>query len=191
MGDRGGRQMLLTKALREIIGTKLERPVRDAINGFVCRDMDVESFLKNKAFELEKRHKSRTYLLLDNAKYLDGEIVLLAYFTLSLKSLEFRDTLSKTKIRAVDGFSKEVKGVAIALIGQFGKDKDKAESVPGEKLLAICMDALYQVHTLIGGRYVLIECRDIGKVTEFYRCNGFELLQTDKSDSYLQMVRRL
>jgi hypothetical protein len=38
---------------------------------------------------------------------------------------------------------------------------------------------------------VLIECRDIGKVTEFYRGNGFELLQTDKSDNYLQMVRHL
>jgi hypothetical protein len=183
--------MFLTKALREIIGTKLENPVREAINRFVCRDIDVESFLKNKAYEFEKRHKSRTYLLLDDAKYLDGEIVLLAYFTLSLKSLEFRDTLSKTKIRAIDGFSKEVKGVAIALIGQFGKDKYKAESVPGEKLLAVCMDVLYQVHTLIGGRYVLIECRDIEKVTAFYRKNDFELLQTDKSDSYLQMVRRL
>jgi hypothetical protein len=53
------------------------------------------------------------------------------------------------------------------------------------------MDKIYQVHTLIGGRYVLIECHDMDKVVDFYRNNSFELLQLDKSDDYLQMVRRL
>ncbi|MDR1328932.1 MAG: hypothetical protein LBK23_04960 [Oscillospiraceae bacterium] len=177
--------MLFTKALREAVGTKDEPAVRDAIEHFVCKDKDVEYFLKNKAFEFEKRGKSRTYLVIDDTRNL------VAYFTLSLKSLEFRDGLSRSKIKDIDGFSKEVKGVAIALIGQFGKDEATAKEVSGKDLLDLCMDKIYQVHTLIGGRYVLIECRDIEKVTEFYLGNDFELLQTDKSDNYLQMVRRL
>jgi hypothetical protein len=177
--------MLFTKALREAVGTNDELTVRSAIEHFACKDKDVEYFLKSKAFEFEKRDKSRTYLVINDARNL------VAYFTLSLKSLEFRDNLSKGKIKDVDGFSKEVKGVAIALIGQFGKDERTAKDVPGKDLLDLCMDKIRQVHTLIGGRYVLIECRDIGKVTEFYRGNGFELLQADKSDNYLQMVRRL
>ncbi|MDR2615965.1 MAG: hypothetical protein LBC28_05230 [Oscillospiraceae bacterium] len=178
--------MLSAKALREAIGTEAELAVSNAIDGFVCKDKDVEKFLKSKAFEFERRDKSRTYLVID-----DETQNLVAYFTLSLKSLEFRDALSKSKIREIDGFSKEVKGVAIALIGQFGKDENKATEMSGKDLLDFCMDKIYQVHTLIGGRYVLIECHDIGKVVDFYRGNGFELLQLDKSDNYLQMVRRL
>ncbi|MDR0671706.1 MAG: hypothetical protein LBF64_05270 [Oscillospiraceae bacterium] len=55
--------MLFTKALREAVGTEAEKIVRNAIEGFVCEDNDVEQFLKNKAFEFEKRDKSRTYLV--------------------------------------------------------------------------------------------------------------------------------
>jgi len=183
--------MFLAKTLREIIETELEQPVREAISAFSCKDKDVELFLKNKAFDFEKRSKSRTYLVLDSAKYEDGEIVILAYFTLSLKSLEFRDTLSKYKVKDIDGFSKEVKGVAIALIGQFGKDEIKAKAIPGKMFFNLCMEVLYDVHTLIGGRYVLIECLDFEKVVNFYRDNNFELLQLDKDDNYLQMVRKL
>jgi hypothetical protein len=178
--------MLYATPLGEITGTEREQTVIDAIGGFECKDKDVEYFLKSKAFEFEKRDKSRTYLVFD-----EDTQVLVAYFTLSLKSLEFSDTLSKSKIKEIDGFSKDVKGAAIALVGQFGKDEHKATEVSGKVLLDLCMGIIYQVHTLIGGRYVLIECHETEKVVEFYRANSFELLQLDKSDNYLQMIRRL
>jgi len=183
--------MLSAKPLGSYFGKELEEVISEAIAAFSCKDKDVEYFLKNKSFEFEKRDKSRTYLVFDDAKYVAGDVTILAYFTLSLKSLDFRDTLSKSKIKDIDGFSKEVSGVAIALIGQFGKDENEAKNVPGKDLLDLCMDKIYQVKTLIGGRYVLIECQDIDKVVNFYRANGFETLQLDKSDNYLQMVRRL
>jgi len=53
------------------------------------------------------------------------------------------------------------------------------------------MEIVQEVQSLIGGRYVLIECREIDKVVDFYCANRFEKLQLDKSDNYLQMVRRL
>jgi hypothetical protein len=183
--------MLYAAPLGEIAGTKREIPIIEAVSRFSCKDRDVEFFLKNKAFEFERRDKSRTYLIHDDEAFSKGDATILAYFTLSLKSLKFRDTLTKSKVKEIDGFSKAVEGVAIALIGQFGKDEHEAKEVPGKELLDLCMRVIRQVHTLIGGRYVLIECRDIEKVAEFYRGNGFELLQTDKSDNYLQMVRRL
>jgi hypothetical protein len=186
LGNGGGLEMLFAAPLGEVAGTDREKEVTEAISEFVCKDKDVEYFLKNKAFEFEKRDKSRTYLVFD-----DETQALVAYFTLSLKSLEFRDNLSKSKVKEIDGFSKEVKGVAIALVGQFGKDEIKATEVSGKQLFDLCMEIVYQVHTLIGGRYVLIECRDTEKVVDFYRDNSFELLQLDKSDDYLQMIRRL
>jgi len=183
--------VLSAKSLSDIIGTDTETAVKEAISGFACKDKDVENFLKQKAFEFEKRDKSRTYLIVDQSRYVAGEFVLLGYFTLSLKGLEFRDTVSKSQIRNIDGFSKEVKGIAILLIGQFGKDEVAASDVSGIELFNLCIEVAYKVQDLAGGRYALIECRDIEKVKNFYFANGFTLLQTDKNDSYLQMVRRL
>ena len=178
--------MLYAQALRETIGTDAEQTIRNSIESFVSKDKEVESFLKNKAFEFEKRDKTRTYLVID-----DESEKLMAFFALSLKSLDFRDTVSKSKIKDIDGFSKDVKGVAIVLICQFGKDEIKAAAVPGKDLLDICIDILYQIHALVGGRYVLLECRETEKVVGFYANSGFEVLQLDTSDGYLQMVRRL
>lgn len=183
--------MLSAKPLGSFIGKETEEPIRNAIASFSCKDKDVEFFLKSKAVDFEKRDKSRTYLVFDDAKYLSGDATILAYFTLSLKSLEFGVTLSKGKIKDIDGFSKAVSGVAIALIGQLGKDEGEANEVSGKDLLDLCMDKIYQVKKLIGGRYVLIECHDIEKVVDFYLANGFERLQLDNSDNYLQMIRRL
>jgi hypothetical protein len=183
--------VLSAKPLASLISTEAEGAVREAIAVFSCKDKDVEHFLKSKACGFEKRDKSRTYLVVEQERYVAGEFVILGYFTLSLKALEFRDTLSKSKIKDIDGFSKEVGGVALVLIGQFGKDEMEAEEVSGKELLDICMSKVYEVHALIGGRYVLIECRDIDKVVDFYCGSGFDLLQSDRSDEYLQLVRRL
>jgi hypothetical protein len=183
--------MLSAKPLGSLVETGLAKAITGAIDEFCCKDKDVEFFLKNKALDFEKRDKSRTYLVYDDEVFRSGDVSILAYFTLSLKSLEFRDTLSKNRIKEIDGFSKEVNGIAIVLIGQFGKNESRAIEVSGKDLLDLCMNIIYQIHTLVGGRHILIECRDIGKVVEFYRNNNFELLQTDKHDNYLQLVRRL
>ena len=183
--------MLFAKLLGSFIGEQTEEAIREAIAAFSCKDKDVEIFLKNKAFDFERRNKSRTYLVFDSAGYVDGYFTILGYFTLSLKSLEFRESLSKNKIKDIDGFSKEVSGVAIAMIGQLGKDENNANNISGKDLLDLCMSKVHQVKNVIGGRYVLIECHDIEKVVGFYHANDFERLQLDKSDNYLQMVKRL
>lgn len=94
--------MLYATPLREIIGTEREQAVADAVGRFSCKDKDVEFFLKNKALEFERCDKSRTYLVHDYEAYSGGNVSVLAYFTLSLKSLEFRGTLSKNKIKEID-----------------------------------------------------------------------------------------
>ena len=172
--------------LQEIIDKDISRPISDAIPMFSCMDQDVEMFLKNKAFDFERRNKSRTYLILD-----DIYRSLLGYFTLSLKALPFNANVSKNTIKAIDGFSKDISAVGIVLIGQFGKDSKLAKNIDGGQLFDICLDMVYQVQKMIGGRFVLLECRDIGKVVSFYKKYGFQSLQYDESDKYLQMVRRL
>jgi hypothetical protein len=72
-----------------------------------------------------------------------------------------------------------------------GKDESKAKNVSGRDILDLCMEKIYQAQTIVGGRYVLIECQGHEKIVDFYRNNRFKFLQADKSDNYLQMVRRM
>jgi len=173
-------------SLKEIIdGGRLDS-VSAVISQFSCRDEDVEKFLKSKSVDFERRDKSRTYLIID-----DVSTALLGYFTLSLKALPFGKNVSKSAIKSIDGFSKEIQAVGIILIGQFGKDAEIAKDIEGGYLFDLCIETVYKAQKIIGGRFVLLECQDNEKVISFYTCQGFESLQYDETDKYLQMVRRL
>jgi len=172
--------------LKEVINRGKLDYLHVTISQFSCQDDDVETFLKNKAVEFERRNKSRTYLIID-----DVDNILLGYFTLSLKALAFGDSVSKSIIKSIDGFSKDITAVGMILIGQFGKDKVFAKNIDGGSLFDICMETVYAAHKIVGGRFVMLECRDNEKVVSFYSNRGFDSLQYDETDKYLQMVRRL
>lgn len=176
---------------KDIIGTNKELEFIEAVNMFSCKDDDVETFLKNKAFEYEKRNKSRTYLILDDLHLYKNEIIILGYFTLSLKALWFSSDVSKNKIKIIDGFSKDIKLTATILIGQFGKDQNNAKNIDGNELFAECLKVVYDIHNRIGNRIVLLECIDFEKIVNFYKKNNFEILQSNESGKYLQMIKQL
>jgi hypothetical protein len=183
--------MVKTKnfGIRKIIGTNQEQKILTAIQNFSCRDKGVEDFLKNKAIDFDKRHKSRTYLIIDTERYDYDEFVILGYYTLTIKTLEFSETLSKSTIKRIDGFSKDVLATEAILIGQLGKNQEYQEQIDGQEILFDALDTAYSVHEIAGGRIVFLECDEIPKLIDFYTRNGFEPLQ--KSGDYLQMIRYL
>ena len=156
---------------------------------FACIDKTVESFLKAKAIEFDKRNVARTYLVLDEERFCAGEITICAYFTLAIKPLDFSDSLSKSKIKSIDGFSKNAKSVGTILIGQLGKDVNYQSLLPGFSVLHEVFSIVHDVFESIGCRIVLLECLDINRVVSFYKANSFEVLQ--KNHKYLQMIRFL
>ena len=170
--------------LQEALKSESLEDVEDAISRFKCLDKDVETFLKTKAIDFERRDKSRTYLVFDDD-------ALLGYFTLSLNALPFRQEVSNNMIKRIDGFSKDVKAVGIILIGQFGKDSERAGTFKGSELLNLCMQKIRIAKGILGGRFVMLECLEIPQVVSFYEKNGFAVLQKDEKDKYLQMIRRL
>jgi len=176
---------------KDIVGTDKELDFIEYINLFSCKDDDVETFLKNKALEYEKRNKSRTYLILDEKRLYQNEIIILGYFTLSLKALSFGDNVSKSKIKSIDGFSKDIRMTATILIGQFGKDQNNAKDIDGSNLFSECLKIVYEIHDRVGNRIVLLECNNFDKIINFYEKNGFEILQNSESGKYLQMIRQL
>ena len=179
--------MVRRTSLKEIIGTEDEVEFLKAINKFNCQDKEVEKFLKEKALEFDKRNKSRTYLLFENNN--SDDITILAYFTLTMKSLKLNPAVSKSKIKKMDGFRSDIKETEAVLIGQLGKNQDYKNQIDGKTILKTAIEIVYAVHNLIGGRIVFLECANHEKVVKFYEENDFAFLQ--ESGEYLQMIRYL
>jgi len=182
---------MLLKQLREVADGFENNEFVNALSTFTCKDKEVKTFLKDKAFEFDRRNRSRTYLVLDEGKISNNKLQILAYFTLSLKVLVFDDHVSKNAIKKIDGFSKDVSSVATILIGQFGKDQNIAQDISGDIFLNMCLGITNQARHLIGGRIALLECLPIEPVVAFYERNGFHFLQSDKKDKYQQMIKPL
>lgn len=177
------------KSLRQITNTEIGDDIIKKFNTFSCKNNDVENFLKTKAIDFEKRNKSRTYLMIDI-----DTLDIMGYYTLSLKSVDFTDSVSKNIIQKIDGFSKSVKSVAVILIGQLGKNSNYAHQYDGFELLQYAIDTIYDIQDNVGGRICLIETENSPenlKVINFYKSHGFKTLQIDKTDTYLQMFRLL
>ena len=179
--------MVRRTSFKEIVGTEDELDFLQAVEKFNCQDKEVEKFLKEKALEFDKRNKSRTYLLFD----LDSsdDIIILAYFTLTMKSLKLSPDLSNSKIKKIDGFRFDVKETEAVLIGQLGKNQDYKTQIDGKDILKTAVEIVYATHNLIGGRIVFLECANKSKVVKFYEENGFVFLQ--ESGEYFQMIRYL
>jgi hypothetical protein len=146
----------------------------------------VESFLKEKAVDFDRRHKSRTYLIV-GVEY--DSVPILGYYTLTMKTLELAETLSKTTIKRIDGFSKDVQATEAVLLGQLGKNQRFEDQITGQSILDDALDTIYSIHYLVGGRIVFLECEETPKLIDFYGNNGFEPLQ--RSGEYLQMIKYL
>ena len=175
--------------IEKIIGTSRESNLKAAVYSFSCRDKDVEDFLKNKAFEFDKRNKSRTYLVVDEEQFNEDEPIIYGFFTLTFKSLELGENLSKSVIKRIDGFSKDVQSTEAVLLGQLGKNRKYQNNIDGQIILHYALGIVGKVHKLVGGRIVFLECDENPKLVDFYQRNGFEPLQ--KCGEYLQMIKYL
>jgi len=148
---------------------------------------DVEYFIRSKAIDFEKRNACRTYLVFNNTD-------LIAYFTLSMKTLFFNDEVSKKKRKDIQGFTSEVSSVPVILIGQLSKNSAFSNKITGEELLKLCLNEVYNIQARIGGRFCLIETlvdESNKKVVDFYVKNGFNTLQKNEDETLYQMLRKL
>ena len=145
--------------------------------------------MKNKAFEFDVRHKSRTYLVFDEEEAYQNELKIYGFFTLTMKTLELDKSLSKSTIKRIDGFSKDVQTTEAVLLGQIGKNQKYQSDLDGQQLLKFAIDIVYKINHLAGGRIMFLECDEHPKLVEFYERNGFISLQ--KCGDYLQMIKYL
>ena len=167
----------------------------ELISLFVCdKDKDIEMFLKEKAIMFEKLGKSRTFLLFDG----EEGFHILAYFTLAIQVLKVpQGLLSGRKTKQLDGFASKYKGETITefpamLIGQIGKNDLYTELISGFEIMEYCLATLMAGQVYLGGRIILLECKNIPALITLYEKFGFKIIQRDYNDGELfQMIRVL
>ena len=175
------------------------------LSSFSCeRDEDIENFLHSRAVEFEKLSKARTYLICDEEQiskeefYLD-QLKIYGYVAIALKILSVPEEWSNRKRKELDGLSAKIHGEPIKdfscyLIGQLSRNsKVSHDSISGKDLLQMAYDVIAAAVDAVGGRYMMIECREEKKLVDFYLANGFEEIQRSSDGTHImvQMIRKI
>lgn len=172
-----------------------ESRTQQLISVFKCsKDNDIANFLKYRAIAFEKLGKSRTFLIFDE----DAEnFRVLAYFTLALQVFRVPEEYSNRKIKEFDGYNAKINGERIAefpaiLIGQVGKNDLYKEQITGYEIMQYCLNILMDGQMRLGGRIILLECKDVPYLIDFYSQFGFAKLEKDyQEDELIQLIKIL
>lgn len=176
--------------------------LRGMLSSFSCTlDEDIEHFLHNRAIEFETMSKARTYLVCDADDLENGREhpVIYGYVSLALKILTVPSTVSNRMRKELDGFNAKIRGQQISdfpcyLIGQLSKNSEIIDNpISGRDLLGIAFDIIASAVEAVGGRYMMIECRNEEKLLKFYKDNMFsEIDQISDGDvPMVQMIRKI
>lgn len=176
------------------------RLLQQILNTFSCeKDSDIASFLHSRAVEFEQLSKARTYLIVDEISLKQGTFTILGYFSIALKTLSIPETLSNRARKELDGFSGKIHGEPIQnipcyLIGQLARNSlTDAKTLPGNAILGLAYDTIAAAVNLVGGRYLMIECRNIESLIRFYKNNLFTEIAriSDGTVPMVQMIRKI
>lgn len=199
--------------LNDLLEQDGEEITKSILNTFECyNNRDVDKFLKEKAIIFDRQNLSRTHLVFTSYK---GEMVLVAYYALAMKNFVVKNTshkvnterrISKTlkkRIAKFAQFDKDTNQYVISapLIGQLAKNDRYKDLITGNVLLQYACDTVKKVQSLVGGKFVYLECEDIPFLIDFYSSNGFvnfgkRYLEFDEKDDLngtylLQMLKYL
>lgn len=119
-------------------------------NFHCARNFDVQNFLHNKAIRFEQADTARTYLMFDSS------FRILAYFSLTFKTVEFLN-ISNSLNRKLTGGLSETDAVKVFLIGQIGKNDIENNPIK----LGEILDTAFQKNPT-GNNFNQWACRDFG-----------------------------
>ncbi len=179
-----------------------EDKVMNILSSFRCeQDSDIETFLHNRAVEFENLAKARTYLIFSQEELEEGRtpLTIYGYISLALKILTVPDSVSNRMRKELDGFSAKLHGQQLRdfpcyLIGQLSKNSNaEPQMISGCELIETAYDIIASAVEAVGGRYIMIECRDKEKLIHFYQSNGFSEIDRipDHDEPMVQMIRKI
>ena len=165
-----------------------EKKLENTFKEFSCQqEVDLENFLLKRAIPYEKTAYGKTYLLLDKALLEDGEMSIVAYYSIALKSIDITN-LSKKKRKKVIGAQPghdTMTSMAAYLIGELGRnDKYSHEDIDGMTILNECYHSISLAARIVGGKIVLLECRE-HMYEKFYKNQQFLKLHDELNEENL------
>ena len=174
----------------------------ELLSSFSCeKDGDIEYFLHNRAIEFEKLSKARTYLVFDQTELENRKqnLTIYGYISIALKVLSVPQNMSNRMRKELDGFSAKIHGEQICdfpcyLIGQLSKNSNvKSQGISGKQLIDFASDIIAASVEAVGGRYMMIECRNEEKLIQFYEDNYFTEIARipDENQPMVQMIRKI
>jgi predicted GNAT family N-acyltransferase len=157
-----------------------------------CRNSDLESFLREKAINHEKSHKSRTYLLVDGYGHSDSSVV--AFISLAIHTMDIRNVSSATLKKRLHGLyyppaNNDCKPVPCYLIGQVAKDDSHTSRINGDELISMAIGLINFSQSRVGGRFIKLDCQDEPRLLELYERHGFRRVQRAEESGLVEMVR--
>ena len=176
--------------MQKLIKLSDEKILSDILSSFKCSiDKDIENFLVKKSVSFENRGKSRTFLFLDK----ENNFSVVAYFSIALHSFDLFN-LSNTKIKKLDGFNhknknKKIKHLPSILIGQLGKN-DNYKNFKGSIIMDKCLEYILIGQKYLSGRFIILECKNIKYLLDFYEKFGFFIIDKNyNKDELVQFFR--
>ena len=174
------------------------------LSSFSCAyDEDIQNFLHNRAIDFENLLKSRTYLVVDEEQFENpafslDKLTIYGYISLAVKVFTVPETTSNRQRQQLDGFSakeygKQISNFPCYLIGQLARNSNvPKDTISGAEMLKIANTIIGEAVKLVGGRNILVECRNNEKLIQFYLNNGFYKVSQvpDENQTMIQMIRR-
>lgn len=165
--------------LRDLLAELGEERTSEILSAFECPlNLDVQSFLREKAILFSKHGYASTYLVF--ASY-QGSVVLIGYYALAMKAVVIKGSLLSSqwrgRLRRFAFYDSELKQftLSLPLIGQLGKNyaHHYDRLISGDDLLGIACETVREIQLMSSGKMVYLECEDVLPLTSFYERNGF------------------
>lgn len=138
--------------------------------------------------------KCRTFLIYDEDF---PEFKVLGYYTIAIQAFKIPPDYSNRAITKLDGLSAKKNGEILTelpaiLIGQLGKNDEFEKNITGHRIMEFCLNTVFDGQALLGGRLVILECKDVPYLFDFYQKYGFDKLEKDyKQESLKTFIRIL
>lgn len=165
--------------LRDLLAELGEERTSEILSAFECPlNLDVQSFLREKAILFSKHGYASTYLVF--ASY-QGSVVLIGYYALAMKAVVIKGSLLSSqwrgRLRRFAFYDSDLKQftLSLPLIGQLGKNyaHHYDQLISGDDLLGIACETVREIQLMSSGKMVYLECEDVLPLTSFYERNGF------------------
>ena len=167
--------------LTDLIETYGEERVDRLLKGYrAVFDSATESYLHDKAMEMEKRALARTYIAID------GDPKVIGYVTIGIKCLLVEDA-SRIDGKIVhkmniDGNNSVAQSY---LLGQLSRSKDAPKGF-GEELIKVAFNELAVAKRKVGCRTLRLDCHD--ELIPYYERYGFKFICKNREGTLNQMI---